>query len=326
MENKLLNSYLREIAKFSKLTKEEELELGRQFLDENNLYACEKLINHNLLWVVSLAYKFVGRGLEFLDLIQEGNDGLREAVDSFNYKVNCRVSTYATWIIERYIQIGIINQNRNFPVYIPEYIQNFWRDINKATHYLTNKLNRKPSLDEISEIINIPVKKIIFVFKKIKTPDEFLDAPIKYKKSERRSKKSKKVSEIVGNSQSSPERLLEYKDQLKENIEMIKLILKKISLRFSKKNYKIFCSYFGFDNNKTFEIQTFEKVAQEYLCTGSYIHEIVNKIFLFLYPVIKSRGHKIEKNEIKEWIKEKIDQCFLLQNATGVEIDFNFQD
>ena len=133
MENTILNSYLREITKFPKLSKEEELELGCQFCDENNPYAREKLIKHNLRLAVKEAFKFKGEKVELLELIQEGTEGLIEAVDRYDYKFGYRLAVYAEWWIAQYIKKAIMEKNRNFPAHIPINVQMEHSNINMAT-------------------------------------------------------------------------------------------------------------------------------------------------------------------------------------------------
>ncbi len=143
-----LKQYLNEIIKVPLLTKEEEYELCMRIKNGDDI-ANKKLIEANLRLVVSIARKYLNRGIEFLDLIQEGNEGLMIATKRFDATKGFKFSTYATWWIRQSILRALAEKSRNIrlPVYLTEKI-NF---INRTKSYLTNKLNREPTLGEIAE-------------------------------------------------------------------------------------------------------------------------------------------------------------------------------
>ena len=150
--------YLKEIGQIPLLTPEEEQELARRVV-EGDKEAKNQLTEANLRLVVSIARRYVGRGMVLLDLIQEGNTGLIRAVDKFDYTKGNKFSTYATWWIRQAITRAIADQARTIrvPVHMVEVI-------NKATRCnrkLVQELGREPTLEEIADELNLPIEKII---------------------------------------------------------------------------------------------------------------------------------------------------------------------
>ena len=146
--------YLREIGRIPLLTFDEELELAKKVL-ENDEEAKQKLAESNLRLVVSIAKKYVGRGMLFLDLIQEGNMGLIKAVEKFDYQKGFKFSTYATWWIRQAITRAIADQARTIriPVHMVETINKLIR----TSRHLLQMLGREPSPEEIAEEMEISV-------------------------------------------------------------------------------------------------------------------------------------------------------------------------
>ena len=166
--------YLREIGKIPLLTFDEELELAKRIL-EGDEEAKQKLAESNLRLVVSIAKKYVGRGMLFLDLIQEGNMGLIKAVEKFDYTKGFKFSTYATWWIRQAITRAIADQARTIriPVHMVETINKLIR----TSRHLLQQLGREPSVEEIAEEMEIPVEKVMEIQKIAQDPVS-LETPI----------------------------------------------------------------------------------------------------------------------------------------------------
>ena len=166
--------YLREIGRIPLLTYEEELEIAEKVL-EGDEEAKQRLAESNLRLVVSIAKKYVGRGMLFLDLIQEGNMGLIKAVDKFDYKKGFKFSTYATWWIRQAITRAIADQARTIriPVHMVETINKLIR----TSRHLLQKLGREPSPEEIAEELEMPVDKVMEIQKIAQDPVS-LETPI----------------------------------------------------------------------------------------------------------------------------------------------------
>lgn len=166
--------YLREIGKIHLLSFEEELELAQKVLEEDE-EAKQKLAESNLRLVVSIAKKYVGRGMLFLDLIQEGNMGLIKAVEKFDYKKGYKFSTYATWWIRQAITRAIADQARTIriPVHMVETINKLIR----TSRHLLQILGREPTPEEIANEMEITVERVMEIQKIAQDPVS-LETPI----------------------------------------------------------------------------------------------------------------------------------------------------
>ena len=166
--------YLREIGRIPLLTFDQELDLAKRILDGDE-DAKKRLAESNLRLVVSRAKKYVGRGMLFLDLIQEGNMGLIKAVEKFDYTKGFKFSTYATWWIRQAITRAIADQARTIriPVHMVETINKLIR----TSRHLLQQLGREPTPEEIAEEMEIPVEKVMEIQKIAQDPVS-LETPI----------------------------------------------------------------------------------------------------------------------------------------------------
>lgn len=166
--------YLREIGRIPLLTFDQELDLAKRILDGDE-DAKKQLAESNLRLVVSIAKKYVGRGMLFLDLIQEGNMGLIKAVEKFDYTKGFKFGTYATWWIRQAITRAIADQARTIriPVHMVETINKLIR----TSRHLLQQLGREPTPEEIAEEMEIPVEKVMEIQKIAQDPVS-LETPI----------------------------------------------------------------------------------------------------------------------------------------------------
>ena len=166
--------YLKEIGKVPLLTAEEEVELAKR-MEAGDEYAKQKLCEANLRLVVSIAKKYMGRGMLFLDLIQEGNLGLIKAVDKFDYRKGYKFSTYATWWIRQAITLSIADQARTIriPVHMVETINKLIR----VSRQMLQEQGREPTPDEIAEEMGISAEKVREILKIAQEPVS-LETPI----------------------------------------------------------------------------------------------------------------------------------------------------
>ena len=152
-----IREYLKEIGSIPLLTPEEESDLARR-KSEGDVEAGRRLVEANLRLVVSIAKRYTGRGMSFLDLVQEGNLGLMKAVEKFDYAKGYRLSTYATWWVKQSITRSLADQSRSIrlPVHMVEAVNK----IRRAQRSLSVKLGREPSMEEVAEEVNMSEKRV----------------------------------------------------------------------------------------------------------------------------------------------------------------------
>lgn len=174
MSDDPVHQYLKEIGTYPLLTMEDEVELAKR-IEAGDEQAKQILAESNLRLVVSIAKRYVGRGMAFLDLIQEGNLGLIKAVEKFDYRKGYKFSTYATWWIRQSITRSIADQSRTIriPVHMSEVINKTYR----TSRNLLQELGREPSEQELADAMNMPVEKIREILK-ISSDPISLDTPI----------------------------------------------------------------------------------------------------------------------------------------------------
>lgn len=149
--------YLKEIGRVPLLSSEEEVELAQRMAQGDN-YAKKRLSEANLRLVVSIAKRYVGRGMQFLDLIQEGNLGLIKAVEKFDHTKGFKFSTYATWWIRQAITRAIADQART--IRIPVHMVETINKVKKVSNQLLHKNGHEPTADEIAKELDMPVDKV----------------------------------------------------------------------------------------------------------------------------------------------------------------------
>ena len=166
--------YLKEIGKIPLLTAEEEVELAKR-MSEGDESAKKRLTEANLRLVVSIAKRYVGRGMLFLDLIQEGNLGLIKAVEKFDYEKGFKFSTYATWWIRQAITRAIADQART--IRIPVHMVETINKVSRVSRQLLQELGREPQAEEIAKAMELPVERVREIMKIAQDPVS-LETPI----------------------------------------------------------------------------------------------------------------------------------------------------
>ena len=251
--NDPVRMYLKEIGQIKLLTMEEELELADRII-EGDEQAKTILAEANLRLVVSIAKRYVGRGMLFLDLIQEGNIGLMKAVEKFDVTKGYKFSTYATWWIRQAITRAIADQARTIrvPVHMVETINKLAR----IQRQLTLELNREPSEEELAEKMNISVEKIREIYKISQEPVS-LETPIGEEDD------SHLGDFIKDESNMSPE---EYATN-----EMLKDEISDVLLTLTEREEKVIRLRFGLEDGKS---RTLEEVGQLFGVTRERIRQI----------------------------------------------------
>ena len=263
--------YLREIGKIPLLNGEEELALAQRVV-AGDKKAKDKMAEANMRLVVSIAKRYSGRGLDFLDLIQEGNTGLLRAVEKFDPDKGFKFSTYATWWIRQAITRAIADQARTIriPVHMVETINKLLR----TQRRMTQELNREPTIEELAKELEMEPDKVEYVIK-IKQDITSLDAGVGRDGEDEESVLSDFIEDEDG---ATPEESAT-SQLLKEQVQAVLSTL-------SDREQKIVKMRFGLENGKS---HTLEEVGQEFAVTRERIRQIEAK------ALAKLRKHKDAK-------------------------------
>ena len=266
--------YLREIGRIPLLTFDEELDLAKRILD-NDEEAKQKLAESNLRLVVSIAKKYVGRGMLFLDLIQEGNMGLIKAVEKFDYTKGFKFSTYATWWIRQAITRAIADQARTIriPVHMVETINKLIR----TSRHLLQQLGREPTPEEIAAEMEIPVEKVMEIQKIAQDPVS-LETPIG-------EEDDSHLGDFIPDDESpAPQDSAAY-TLLKEQLEEVMQTL-------TPREAKVLKLRFGLEDGKA---RTLEEVGREFQVTRERIRQIEAK-------ALRKLRHPSRSKKLKDYM------------------------
>lgn len=262
--------YLRQIGKIPLLSSEEEVELAKRIQENKDEFAKDVLVNANLRLVVSIAKKYIGRGLSFLDLIQEGNVGLIKAAGRFDYKKGYKFSTYATWWIQQSITRAIADKARiiRLPIHMIDSIGK----IRRATIDLTTELGHPPTKQEIAYRLGLSVAKLTSIIKSAQSTVS-MDTPATSDDD------SSKIADfIVDNSTITPDGKVSH-DNLLEDI-------RKILNQLSQKERDVLILRYGLDNNGV--KKTLDEIGSQYGVSRERIRQIENRAISKLKKLCKN--------------------------------------
>ncbi len=262
--------YLRQIGKIPLLSHEEEIDLARKVQENRDEFAKDLLVNANLRLVVSIAKKYIGRGLSFLDLIQEGNVGLIKAVGRFDYKKGYKFSTYATWWIQQSITRAIADKARiiRLPIHMIDSIGK----IRRATIDLTAELGHSPSKQEIAYRLGLSVPKLTSIIKSAQSTVS-MDTPATSDEDA-----SKIADFIVDDTTISPDGRVT-QDNLLEDI-------RQILNQLSQKERDVLILRYGLDNNGM--RKTLDEIGTQYGVSRERIRQIENRAISKLKKLCKN--------------------------------------
>jgi RNA polymerase primary sigma factor len=270
-----VRQYLREIGKVPLLDAEEEIELAKRF-EKADKRAKDKLTESNLRLVVSIAKKYIGRGLSLLDLIQEGNQGLIRAVEKYDWRKGYKFSTYATWWIRQAITRAIADQARTIriPVHMVETINKLYR----TSRRLMQELGREPTPEEIGEELELEPDRVREIFK-IAQETTSLEAPVG------EDKESFLGDFIPDESQLSPV------DQASK--QLLKDHLDEVLATLSEREAKVLKLRFGLEGNKQ---MTLEEVGKVFGVTRERIRQIEAK-------ALRKLKHPSRRKKLQDYLE-----------------------
>ena len=272
--NDTVKMYLRDIGKYPLLTREEEIELAKK-IEQGDIEARNKLISCNLRLVVSIAKKYMNRGLQFLDLIQEGNIGLMKAVDKFDYNRELKFSTYATWWIRQGIQRAISDQGRL--IRIPVHMGDIISKLSKVTRQLVQEKGREPTTAELAERLEMPEEKILYIQRISQDPVSF-ETPVGQED-------DSYLGDFLEDTNSlSPSEVAENK--------MLKEILIKVLQTLTPREQKVIRLRYGIDDGRQ---RTLEEVGKEFNVTRERIRQIEAK-------ALRKLRHPSRSKKLKDYL------------------------
>lgn len=273
--------YLQQIGKIKLLSNEEELEVAKKIKEENSELAKKILVNANLRLVVSIAKKYIGRGLSFLDLIQEGNMGLMRAAEKFDYSKGYKFSTYATWWIQQAITRAIADKSRliRLPVHMIETLSK----IKKISTDLTIENGAAPTKEEIAYKIGMPVQKLTALI-------ESAQGTISIESPANQKDENTKLSDfIVDETTLSPD--------TKVTQDSLFCDIKKMLNHLSEKERNVLIMRYGLDDNG--EKKTLEEIGTYYGVSRERIRQIENRAMSKLKKLCRNNNvNKSLKNYI----------------------------
>ncbi len=263
--------YLQQIGKIPLLTTEQEVELAKKIYETQDVFAKNLLVNANLRLVVSIAKRYIGRGLSFLDLIQEGNVGLMKAATRFDYTKGYKFSTYATWWIQQAIIRAIADKSRiiRLPIHMIESLGK----IRKVTLDLTTELGRTPTKQEIAYRLGVSVNKISSIIKSAQSTIS-METPATT------NEESSKIADfIVDEDTIAPEARVSQENLFDD--------IRKMLNQLSPKERDVLILRYGLDSNGS--RKTLDDIGTQYGVSRERIRQIENRAIAKLKKLCKNK-------------------------------------
>ena len=268
--------YLKEIGRIPLLSSEEEIELTKR-MEEGDEEAKKKLSEANLRLTVSIAKRYSGRGMQFLDLIQEGNLGLIKAVEKFDYRKGYKFSTYATWWIRQSITRAIADQART--IRIPVHMVETMNRVNRTSRRLLQEYGREPTPEEIAEAMNLPVERVLEISKISQEPVS-LETPIG-------EEEDSHLGDFI-----QDEHIPVPADEAAHTL--LREQLEKVMDTLSEREQKVLALRFGLEDGKP---HTLEEVGREFQVTRERIRQIEAK-------ALRKLRHPTRSRKLRDFLEE----------------------
>lgn len=268
--------YLKEIGKIPLLSSEEEIELAKR-MEDGDEDAKKRLSEANLRLTVSIAKRYSGRGMQFLDLIQEGNLGLIKAVEKFDYRKGYKFSTYATWWIRQSITRAIADQART--IRIPVHMVETMNRVNRTSRRLLQEYGREPTPEEVAEAMKLPVERILEISKISQEPVS-LETPIG-------EEEDSHLGDFI-----QDEHIPVPADEAAHTL--LREQLEKVMDTLSEREQKVLALRFGLEDGKP---HTLEEVGHEFQVTRERIRQIEAK-------ALRKLRHPTRSRKLRDFLEE----------------------
>lgn len=268
--------YLKEIGRIPLLSSEEEIELAKR-MEKGDEEAKKKLSEANLRLTVSIAKRYSGRGMQFLDLIQEGNLGLIKAVEKFDYRKGYKFSTYATWWIRQSITRAIADQART--IRIPVHMVETMNRVNRTSRRLLQEYGREPTPEEVAEAMNLPVERVLEISKISQEPVS-LETPIG-------EEEDSHLGDFI-----QDEHIPVPADEAAHTL--LREQLEKVMDTLSEREQKVLALRFGLEDGKP---HTLEEVGREFQVTRERIRQIEAK-------ALRKLRHPTRSRKLRDFLEE----------------------
>ena len=268
--------YLKEIGRIPLLSSEEEIELAKR-MEQGDEDAKKQLSEANLRLTVSIAKRYSGRGMQFLDLIQEGNLGLIKAVEKFDYRKGYKFSTYATWWIRQAITRAIADQART--IRIPVHMVETMNRVNRTSRRLLQEYGREPTPEEVAEAMNLPVERVLEISKISQEPVS-LETPIG-------EEEDSHLGDFI-----QDEHIPVPADEAAHTL--LREQLEKVMDTLSEREQKVLALRFGLEDGKP---HTLEEVGREFQVTRERIRQIEAK-------ALRKLRHPTRSRKLRDFLEE----------------------
>ncbi len=269
--------YLQQIGKIPLLSAEQELDLAKKIRENHDEFSKDLLVNANLRLVVSIAKRYIGRGLSFLDLIQEGNVGLMKAAGRFDYSKGYKFSTYATWWIQQAITRAIADKARI--IRLPMHMIESLGKIRRATLDLTTELGHTPTKQEIAYRLGVSVNKLTAIVKSAQSTIS-MDTPTSSSPEET----SKIADFIVDEDSIAPEKRVTQENLFDDIRRMLN--------QLSPKERDVLILRYGLDNNG--DKKTLDEIGSQYGVSRERIRQIENRAIAKLKKLCRNKKLAID--------------------------------
>lgn len=301
-----LNVYMEEVGKFSIPSREEEFQLAKLIYEKFDEGARNELVERNLRLVVMVARRYRNRGLEYLDLIQEGNIGLITAADKFNPNLGNKYATYAMWWLKQSITRALFNYAQT--IRIPVHVLAFWNKVMAVSARLVQELGHEPLSDEIAARLECSVEKVEESLHRMKMTTVYTDDLIMEDGEENH---GQSLLNIVPSQNLTPEQIIMAREELRLSSQNIRQMLLKLK-SLSSRDRTIFRLYYGLGNH--LEGITYNEISKKFGITKQRVDQIIKKCLIRI---------RSTRADAQAWLEGEIEKIKLLENITGEVASFD---